>query len=613
MGKAECGQAVERGYVEAMKTTVSIGSQNYRYMRENQTFYIDKTMLIKEWWENEDIVTLITRPRRFGKTLNLSMMESFFSKKYEGRGDLFEGLAIWNEEQYQEMQGTWPVISLSFAAIKGTTYRTTREGLITVLQKLYESQDYLLEGNVLNEMEKKNYYTLGQYVDDYKDAKQEISDNTIIWAVNTLMSYMMRYYGKKVIVFLDEYDTPLQEAYVHGYWMELTALIRGMFNATFKTNESLYRGLLTGITRVSKESIFSDLNNLEVVTTTSEKYRSSFGFTEKEVEDALELFGLSDQMDRVRNWYDGFRFGSQKDIYNPWSITNYLSAKKFDTYWANSSSNSLVSKLIREGNSDIKIAMEDLLAGREIKTVIDEEIIFDQLDGSNEAIWSLLLASGYLRVVSVLEINDIANVEAEEETDPVYCLALTNLEVRKAFRKMIQSWFGRSEVRYNDFVKALLANDVDYMNQYMSTMAACVFSSFDVGKHPSKQTEPERFYHGFVLGLIVDAKLDYIITSNRESGLGRYDVVMEPRKGEGDAYVFEFKVKNPASESTLEETVQNALGQIKQKNYDAILKERGIPVNRIHHYGFAFEGKKVLIGTDDLYSGCCSVQGGGTV
>lgn len=236
----------------------------------------------------------------------------------------------------------------------------------------------------------------------------------------------------------------------------------------------------------------------------------------------------------------------------------------------------------------MKIAMEDLLAGKSMETTIDEEIVFEQLEDSSEAIWSLLLASGYLKVDSVSEVDD--------EEDVIYQLSLTNLEVRKEFRRMIQNWFKKSSVRYSDFIKALLENNVGYMNHYMNKIASTVFSSFDTGNHPSEHTEPERFYHGFVLGLIVDAKLDYIITSNRESGLGRYDVIMEPRDGKGIAYVLEFKVKDPTKETTLEETIQNALKQIEDKNYDDMLIDRGFVKEQIKHYGFAFEGKKVLIG-----------------
>lgn len=561
-----------------MKPTVSIGTQSFEFLRKHQCFFVDKTAFIKEWWENNDNITLITRPRRFGKTLNLNMLECFFSNRFADRADLFEGLCIWDEEKYRLLQGTYPIISFSFANIKGSTYETAHESILQTLTELYSNHAYLLNENVLTTQE-------AAY---FSSVSPQMTDAAAAISLYRLSLYLSRYYGQKVLILLDEYDTPLQEAYVYGYWKELTDFIRLLFNSTFKSNPYMERGLMTGITSVSKESIFSDLNNLEVITTTTEKYMSSFGFTEKEVMDALEEFGLSGNFDKVKYWYDGFRFGTTADIYNPWSITKYLDRGKFGTYWANTSSNKLVGKLLREGTPDLKIAMEDLLTGKQIAAVLDEEIIFDQLDEDDGAIWSLLLASGYLKVIDV--------AENEDENDTLYFLSLTNLEVKKTFQKMIQRWFHNTFSRYNDFLKALLANDVDYMNQYMNQIASLTFSSFDTGNKPSERAEPERFYHGFVLGLIVDLADQYRITSNRESGLGRYDVIMEPQKENLMAFVFEFKVFNPAKEKTLNDTLKNALSQITQKRYDTDLIAKGIPKERIQHYGFAFSGKNVLIG-----------------
>ena len=491
--------------------TISIGNDGFDAIREKNCFYVDKTAFIREWWESEDKVTLIARPRRFGKTLNMNMLECFFSMKYKGRGDLFEGLSIWSDDKYRNLQGTCPVISLTFADVKSGTCDGAIARIKQNLTDLYNQNEFLLKGDLLNAKEREQYDAVRP---DMKNEEAEV-------AVRALMGYLSRYYGKKVIVLLDEYDTPLQEAYANGFWEEMSMFIRSMFHSMFKTNPYLERAMLTGITRVSKESIFSDLNNLQVVTTTSCIYENAFGFTEDEVFAALKEAGILDRQEQVKAWYDGFTFGKSRDIYNPWSITKYLDEKRFAAYWANTSSNNLVSNLIREGASDVKIAMEDLIEGKSVEKVIDEEIIFEQLDDNSEAIWSLLLAAGYLKVEDV--------TDADNGEDAVYRLSLTNLEVRKEFRKMVQGWFKKASIRYHDFVEALLANDVAYMNQYMNRMTQTVFSYFDTGNHPSEQTEPERFYHGFVLGLIVDAKLDYHVTSNRESGLGRYDVVMEPR------------------------------------------------------------------------------------
>lgn len=570
-----------------MQRTISIGNQSFEKIRETNSFYIDKTGFIKEWWENRDDVTLITRPRRFGKTLNMSMLECFFSGKYSGRADLFDGLSIWEDKAYQKLQGSYPVIFISLAGVKAGSFRGAKDGIIKAIANVYDAHSYLKDSGVLSKEEQANFDAFQNYSVNPSPHK-EIADSMVNASIQTLSMYLERYHRKNVLIFLDEYDTPIQEAFLSDYWKELIGFVREFFNLTFKENKKMERGILTGITRISKESVFSDLNNLEVITTTSEKYCTAFGFTEEEVRASLEQFGLGDTQEKVRHWYDGFRFGGEKHIYNPWSITKYLDAKKFGTYWANTSSNALVSKLIRESDGDIKVAVEDLLEDRTIETTVDEEIVFDQLTESSEAIWSLLLASGYLKVDHISE--------TDEEQDRLYHLALTNLEVKKEFYKMIQGWFKKTSVRYNDFVKALLANHVGYMNLYMNQMASAVFSYFDSGIHPSEQSEPERFYHGFVLGLIADAKLDYVVTSNRESGLGRYDVVMEPRNRTGQAYVFEFKVRDFASEKTLEDTVRSALNQIEAQKYDEMLMEKGIEKERIRHYGFAFEGKRVLIG-----------------
>ncbi len=570
-----------------------LGYQDFEEVRTEHIFYIDKTDFIREWWEYADKVTLITRPRRFGKTLNMSMIECFYSNKYAGRSDLFEGLSIWEkkspdgEYKYRKLQGAFPVIFLSFANVKAASYEEMLFKITKVITDLYNKNDYLLRENLLNEKEQKYYQRI----------EPGMSSELATDAIHSIAGFMQRYYDQKVIIILDEYDTPMQDAWVSGYWEEATGFFSGLFNSTFKTNEYLERGLITGITRIAKESIFTGMNNLDVITTTSSEYATSFGFTEEEVFAALDDAGLGEYKPKVKRWYDGFTFGFHTHIYNPWSIISFIKKNgKFDTYWSNTSGNGLVNLLIREGNLNIKQTMEDLLQGKSFEAKIDEKIVFDQLNGSANAVWSLLLATGYLKVLD-LKILD-TDEEMGEEGDAWYTLAITNLEVKRMFRNMVKDWFGgNSEVPYSNFIKALLMNDIDGMNEFMNKIALHSFSSFDIAKNASDDDAPERFYHGFVLGLMVELFGRFEITSNRESGFGRYDVMLVPSNRERDcAYIIEFKVHKPAKEKDLAQTVANAHSQIEEKLYDAKLIADGFSPEQIRKYGFAFKGKECLIG-----------------
>ena len=560
-----------------MTKTIGIGKQDFASIIEDNCFFIDKTNFIKEWWDSKDDVTLITRPRRFGKTLNMSMLNCFFSNQYKNRSDLFEGLSIWGNQDYRKIQGTYPVIFMSFASVKADNLNDTKIQIKAQIESVFKKHRYLLTGDTLTSEEKQDFENTNIHMGDAESGLK----------LNTLCEYFYRYWGQKTIIILDEYDTPMQEAYLHGYWTEFTSYIRSLFNATFKTNPYMERSIMTGITRISKESIFSDLNNLTVVTTTSNRYATSFGFTEDEVFLAMDEYGLSKERNSVKKWYDGFKFGKQNDIYNPWSITNFLKEKQISPYWASTSSNGLVNRLIRTSSADIKSMMETLLDGGSVEVNFDEQLVFEQLDHDENAIWSLLLACGYLKVDS-LEKRGLT-------LDPWYSLSITNLETVSMFSNMFRGWFNTSISNYNGFIKALLQGNVREMNIYMNEVALSTFSSFDTGNHPSGKSEPERFYHGFVLGLLVELRDKYEVKSNRESGYGRYDVMLIPCNKNSHAIVIEFKVIDPDEEKSLDETANSALQQIDEKNYDAELLSQGYDKKSIQHYGFAFEGKKILI------------------
>lgn len=562
-----------------MGKTIAIGIQSFDKLRQAGYFYIDKTDFIREWWESGDDVTLITRPRRFGKTLNMSMLEAFFSVEYKNRGDLFEGLSIWQDEKYRAMQGTYPVIFLSFAEIKENNFESAKMKIYQLIVDLFVKYNFILQDDFLSEADRTFFQSV----------KMDMPEYVATRAIHKLSSFLSRYYGKKVIILLDEYDTPMQEAYVNGFWEQLVSFTRSLFNSTFKTNPFLARGIMTGITRVSKESIFSDLNNPAVVTTTTNMYTTAFGFTEPEVFAALDEYGYGERKEEIKCWYDGFIFGKQADIYNPWSIINFLKTGEIETYWANTSGNGLVSKLIRAGSGELKSQFETLMRGESIQCPIDEQIIYNQLDSDEDAVWSLLLASGYLKVLSV---------EKKVAGKPrMYELALTNGEVMDMFFVMVRGWFNPLKPEYRGFLKSLISCDVKGMNLYMNDVALNMFSYFDTGSKTLEKKRPERFYHGFVLGLLAELNGEYSVTSNRESGLGRYDVMIEPRDTKkNDAFILEFKVHDEDDGKTLADTVAAAHEQIDRKCYAAALTAKGIPEEKIHKYGFAFEGKKVLIG-----------------
>ncbi|MDE6887495.1 MAG: ATP-binding protein [Eubacterium sp.] len=566
-----------------MAKTVAIGLDRFDEVIRGNYFYVDKTAWIREWWEKGDKVTLITRPRRFGKTLGMSMLEQFFAVNGVQSSELFQGLKIWKDEKYQKLQGTYPVISISFASIKEHNYENIRKRMNQIFVNLYADHSYLLDSGVLTKADK----------DYFQSITADMDEVTAAAALHQLSRYLSHYYGKKTIILLDEYDTPMQEAYLTGFWEELVSFARSLWNLTFKTNPYMERAIMTGITRVSKESVFSDLNNLKVVTVASDLYADAFGFTEEEVSNALEEYGLLSQKEAVKDWYNGFRFGSCDGIYNPWSVLSFLSERKIAPFWVNTSSNKIVGELLQHGNRDIKADFEVLLQAGTIEAVINEEIVFDELEDSQEAVWSFLLASGYLKIVAVDSSAFLHQFFGEMK----YRLALTNGEVRWMFAALVRRWFSVVSPQYQQFVKALLEDDVERMNTSINQISSKTFSFFDVGG----EAQAEGFYHGFVLGLVVQLADRYRITSNRESGDGRYDVMLEPFAKKEPAMILEFKaVDRAGGEAAVQNALQQALGQIRDKRYDTELMARGIKKGQIRIYGLVFRGKEVRIAGEGL-------------
>ena len=556
-----------------MAREIAIGQQDYAAIIEKNSFYVDKTFFIKDWWNDPTFCTVILRPRRFGKTLTMSMMEYFFSTKHAGRADLFEGLSIWEHEEFRALQGIYPVINITLADIKEKTHEGAINEIKLIIQSIFNSFTYLADSDKLTSIDKKRF----------EAHIENPAVESLARSLRFLSELLYKHHGKKVLIFLDEYDTPMQEAFSSGYWNEIVEFIKNMFNATFKTNPYLEKSLITGITRVSKESIFSDFNHVSIVSTLSKQYETSIGFTEEEVFAAMDEYGLTEK-EKVKFWYDGFNFGNHSAMYNPWSIINYLKYQEFKPYWANTSSNGLVSLVLRQASPELKMEMERLLDGKSIKTSIDEQLIFDNLTGGGEDVstYSLLLASGYM--TGTLLVND-------EDEGEIYNIRITNHETRRMFKSLIKKWFSGRHNQYNRFVTALLAGGLEEMNYYMANVSSNVFSFFDTGINAA-----ENFYHAFTLGLMVELRDRYIITSNRESGFGRYDIMLEPRnKNSDDAIIIEFKVFKEMHEDTLKDTAAAALKQIEEKQYAAVLMEKGISAEKIRKYGFAFKGKEVLI------------------
>lgn len=578
-------------YVESLKkilsrnpyldANVGLGYQNFLDFVCGKRFYVDKTHFIPEWLASDARITLITRPRRFGKSMLLSTVRTFFDPMYADHPEYFKKLQVWKDKDCRRLFGTIPVISVSFGSCKGNHFEQAMRGVTLGLYNMYVQHEYLRESSRLNEEEKAEYRRIVASFSEQRTEYVEVS-------IQKLCELLCKHYGVFPIILMDEYDTPLLEAYTDGYWDETINTFRQLFHTTFKENDFFYRAIITGVTRISKNSLFSDLNNLEVDTVTCDAYSDCFGFTEQEVMDAFKCQDI-DTIRDVKAMYDGFTIGRHQDIYNPWSICNYMRQRELIGYWVNTSSNKLVGDIIRRHPVESKYEIERLMAGEKVHKRINEGITFQYLEGDENSLWSLLLAVGYIKAENI--VRSVEGIECD--------VSVTNYEVMAMFKTEILGMFHNGWSAYGRFAEALLAHKMELMNEYLQTITYTSISYFDVADGPKERT-PENFYHGLVLGLIVSLRDRYRIVSNRESGRGRYDIAMYPLQENTDAFIMEFKVQDRKKETNLEQTAKNALQQIVDKNYEADLLAAGVPAERIYKLGFAFAGKDVLVVSDRI-------------
>ncbi|MFD3156636.1 AAA family ATPase [Haloimpatiens sp. FM7330] len=557
-----------------MKKKIPIGVSDFKKVIEDNYYFVDKSLFIKEIVEDGSEVILLPRPRRFGKTLNMSMLKYLYEKSEEDNRHLFEGLKINNYEDIMTMQGKYPVIYITFKDEKHSKWERCKDGFEGIVINEFSRHDYILEGDALKEYEKKKVMQILEGTAPY---------STYLNGLKILSQYLYKFHKQKVVILIDEYDVPIQSGYMHGYYDEVIEFMRIFLSGGLKDNTYLEKSVLTGILRVAKESIFSGMNNLKVSTLISSHYNSSFGFLEDEMQDMLKYYGIEYETKEVQNWYNGYRFGD-KTIYNPWSILNYVDNYRegFKPYWVNTSSNDLVKRVLAKGGEILKMELEDLVEGKEIEKEINENIVMHDINAESNNAWSFLLFSGYLKVV-----------DKKIERARTYCkLKIPNLEVKYLYEDIILAWFREniSGEKFNVMLKSLVTGDIKIFSKIFREFILNSVSYFDVsGK------ESEKVYHSFVLGALIALSDEYQVKSNRESGYGRYDIMIIPRDINKKGIVIEFKKVDKDDNETLEKCAQNALNQIEDRNYKRELLDRG--VKDVIELGIAFEGKKSMIVT----------------
>ena len=554
-----------------MKKKLPIGISDFREIIEDNYYYADKSLLVKELVDNGSKTVLFPRPRRFGKTLGLSMLRYFYEKTEQDTSGLFHQLAIWEQgEAYTRKQGQYPVIYLTFKDIKSRDWAECSIKLKEVISGEYLRHKSLLNAEWMDSHEKKVYREIIDF-----HAGPSSYENSL----RKLSAWLESQYGQKTVILIDEYDTPIQQGYLHGYYDEVIDFMRNLLGSALKDNISLEKGVLTGILRVAKESIFSGLNNLEVCSVLVPDYSTRFGLLESEVEAMLEYYEVGVAPEEVKDWYNGYVFGGTT-IYNPWSLINFAAKWRngLQPYWVNTSSNDLVRQILTESGPEVKKELERLVQGESIRKTVDDNIVFRDIRSSVNALWSFLLFSGYLKIKTDTLVEGIHHCD----------LLIPNREVAVLYRQIILGWFETSihSEHHRMMLEALLNGETDTFEDIFQDIMLKTFSMFDIGGE-----EPEKVYHAFVLGLLVSLRDTHEVKSNRESGYGRYDVMLIPKNPCKKGIIIEFKKAKRGE--TLEDAVVAALRQIEEKNYESELQIRG--VHDILKLGIAFEGKKVCI------------------
>ena len=550
---------------------IALGESDFRSIIENNEYFVDKSLLIKEIFEDSSRIILIPRPRRFGKTLNLSMIRYFVERCDEDRRYLFNNLLIEKEQDIMKRQGIYPTIYLTFKDEKHDKFEDFQMKLAFFVSEIYKKHYYLYES--LTFQVDKNYF---DKIINKVSTKAELE-----MSLKNLSKYLYDYYGEKIIILIDEYDTPIQHSYFSGIYDDTIAFMRNFLSNTLKDNIYLEKALLTGILRVARESIFSGLNNLDVYSILKEGYSDKFGFTEVEIEKMLNDFNIVEEKDEFKRWYNGYLFGNTV-IYNPWSTLSYLKDKNeyFMPYWVNTSENKIIKTILAKGSDGLKKSFEELLKGNTIETTIDENIIMADIEANENNVWSFLLLSGYLKVVDKIR----------KEDEIYYEVAIPNVEVKHMYNKIIKDWASESYVssEYNEMLKALINFDYEVFEEIFIDYVEKSLSYFDVSGE-----EPERVYHSFVLGMLVALNNTHYVLSNRESGYGRYDVMVIPKDITKPGIIIEFKRARKNNKKTIEQLIEEAKTQIEDKKYETELLSRGI--TDIKKLVIVFKGKEVSV------------------